>query len=903
VAKLGVVALLVVLGAIACESALASPAPSEQPETTWIPDARITGFAVTPDRLIATGLFTSWGRNVGAAPTSRETTGEYITTSARVDGDQVHAAEDGAGGWYVVGYKLLVNGEETSGLIRIGADGRVDEEFRAPPIDWEGSSLTRITAFAGRLYVAGWFHSVGGVVRHSIAAFDATTGALDATFKPEFDCPPAVNSITVDEGSLLLAGAFREGDQCDVSSYVENSVARVDARTGARLTEAKVVVPNWQGATAAVTHGDDLYVVGPFGTVNGVARAGIAKVDRKTGEVDPNWGPTISGFPQAVVVAAGRVIVGGRAQATGDPYVVTPLTAVDESSGEYDPEWCGPAPGGVNEMRLVGTRLYVAGYGSLCGERSRGVVILDVSTGEDVGAPALRVGGEALSVAVGDESLMTTGTFTALDEAATPQVVTLDPHTLAVHTDWGPDAVSGAPRLVTDGDRLYAYGAFTKWGEREAPVLKIDAATGQVDDHFVAEGIVPHSDIKAVALGGNVLYVDVFLHGLVALDADTGKRLTSFTYTRDVDTVAVGPHGLYVNYQGVLHRLDPCTGERDPAFAAYSRDAEEIVPWRDELLTAEFPDGPLLIDARTGATDKSWPFLAAEWPYGRRLTLDGDTLFLGGTPHLADVSPAYRDETVGVIDMPTRTRIPWHPRLLSKGMLGVTDEFVFADAISVAERAYGGFAVFRHAGEAGTVLPPVQVPSCELAPEVMPGPGSDTGGSPGSGSSEPGSGSDGSDAVDPPTHDPSGADDSSQQSHEQTHTETSQPGGSQTTPPESTIPSRSAASVIATRAAKRVADAIADRGMPGVRSRRALKVPLRVRRGGRIVTRASWAGALVFSGATDLPAASHTLRARVGRRTPPSRGCVRISVLSRADVAGASVTRRASSRVCPRGRR
>lgn len=191
-------------------------------------------------------------------------------------GTVTSAVRTGSGQWYLGGSFVAVNGVPRMSLVRLRADGGVDEGFDAEL----GEANSGFGAFPaqvhrlilepdGRLLVAGTFPQAGGEwVRGLVRLRD--DGSADPAFRPLF-------------GQLGEMGG---------PSWVTTSVTMLE-----RLDDGS------------------LYVGGLFEQANGVPRPGLARL-RADGSLDPRFDPsgtigeTAAGFPGAMGVGAdGRLIV------------------------------------------------------------------------------------------------------------------------------------------------------------------------------------------------------------------------------------------------------------------------------------------------------------------------------------------------------------------------------------------------------------------------------------------------------------------------------------------------------------------------------------------------------------------------------------------------------------------
>jgi hypothetical protein len=152
--------------------------------------------------------------------------------------------------------------------------------------------------------------------------------------------------VGLPDGSLVVGGTFA----------ALNNVSRQNL---ARLTPSGVVDVRWAPqmdgpVSILAAYGPDLFVAGGFQTVNGLPRAGLAKIHLSDpGTVDTDWDPMAEGSPggqlgmigtpfagpvSSMVVADGHLFVGGFFNSIGG-LPRTGLAKLDLTTGRADPEW------------------------------------------------------------------------------------------------------------------------------------------------------------------------------------------------------------------------------------------------------------------------------------------------------------------------------------------------------------------------------------------------------------------------------------------------------------------------------------------------------------------------------------------------------------------------------------
>ena len=120
-----------------------------------------------------------------------------------------------------------------------------------------------------------------------------------------------VNAFAQIGNTMYAGGTFHTVmDSSQTTTYVRNNLMSFDATTGALTNFA----PNVNGQIyAIVSSGNSLYIGGYFTTVNGVARAAVAKLDATTGAVDTAFDAGYSsGHVTDMHLVNGRLIVSGN---------------------------------------------------------------------------------------------------------------------------------------------------------------------------------------------------------------------------------------------------------------------------------------------------------------------------------------------------------------------------------------------------------------------------------------------------------------------------------------------------------------------------------------------------------------------------------------------------------------
>ncbi|MFD0594928.1 hypothetical protein ACFQZ4_23170 [Catellatospora coxensis] len=158
------------------------------------------------------------------------------------------------------------------------------------PVNWTPHALDgtafKILAIGGRIYVGGSFtqirpsNSATVTTQRRLFAFNATTGAIDTTFKPVVDGTVRALVAAPDGQSLYIGGDFT-----NVNGVRSRGVERISATTGASVSGFTVPEING-GVDELMLAGNRLLLGGRFQTVGGASRRGLAALNAGTGAAD-----------------------------------------------------------------------------------------------------------------------------------------------------------------------------------------------------------------------------------------------------------------------------------------------------------------------------------------------------------------------------------------------------------------------------------------------------------------------------------------------------------------------------------------------------------------------------------------------------------------------------------------
>jgi uncharacterized delta-60 repeat protein len=263
-------------------------------------------------------------------------TSSYVATSAlQVDGKII-----------IGGDFTTVSGTAINRIARLNVDGSLDSSFN-PGSGANHYVMSSALQADGKIFIAGDFTTVNGVVRNRIARLNVD-GSLDSSFNPGTGANNVVRAIALQiDGKILIGGNFTTFNGASAMLIRLNADGSVDAsfnyssfvgsiKTIALQTDGKIIVGgggitrlNTDGSLdasfntgmganssveAIVVQADGKILIGGYFTaVNGVTRNFIARLNAD-GSLDssfnPGTGPNLT-VEVIAVQANGKVVIGG----------------------------------------------------------------------------------------------------------------------------------------------------------------------------------------------------------------------------------------------------------------------------------------------------------------------------------------------------------------------------------------------------------------------------------------------------------------------------------------------------------------------------------------------------------------------------------------------------------------
>jgi hypothetical protein len=495
--RLALIATFVALLA-AGPAAAADPTPNP----TWVPDGTVHAVAVSGSTAYLGGDFNSIAPYTGGSLSFDPQTGQRRASWPEVAGAVSAAIGDGSGGWYIGGSFKRIGGVARQNLAHVRADGSVDPAW-APTAD---ANVRALVEHGGIVYIGGFFHNINGQPHQALAAVDSATGA-NVDFLSVAPASTVVHALAVGGDSahpVLYLGGFFD----TIGGKTRHSLAAISLDDN-KLTPFD---PNIAGGVTAIGLENGVYAGGLFKTVNGnVERNGLASFDPVSGTAS-TWDPHIAAAGAAVGaidIAANTVyVVGllGTVNSNTTPKVRPKAAAFDATSGvatSWDPQIAAPFGSIAASVKVAGTAVYVGGaFTAVGGQERSNFSAVSRDTGSALAGDPLPRG--FVSTIAGDEhELVIGGSFWSAGGVARDNIAAIDLPT-GEPTSFNARVTGAVYALAVGGTGVWAGGDFTKVNGN-APrnyLANFDPATGQARS-FSQDLNRP---VRALALDGSDVY-------------------------------------------------------------------------------------------------------------------------------------------------------------------------------------------------------------------------------------------------------------------------------------------------------------------------------------------------------------------------------------------------------------
>ncbi|SHH50978.1 Por secretion system C-terminal sorting domain-containing protein [Chryseolinea serpens] len=568
-------------------------------DRTWKPnpDGGVTVLALDGSTLYAGGNFTLIaGQSRKNLVSFNATTGALTAWNPAPDNEIYTIAVAGTT-VYVGGYFGKIGSATRYGVAAIDATTGIPTSW-APVL--AGSSTPYVNVIkldANNIYIGGYFTTVGGVARGSLAQF-TLAGALTA-WDAKLTATPYqvyVNDIEVTTNVVFVAGYFTA-----VNGTPRTTLVALDRGKASLLAWDPAMTGSSVSKLSSL--GNMLYLAGYFDYVGAIQRYGVASIDisdLNTVTVT-NWAPRPNTTYGSVVTPVGStVFVGGYMN--GFNWLDRPgFVLMSEATHEAWPFPVDLSGGGnINTIAVKGNVLYIGGRFNLIGRDTRNnLAAFDLTTGAllpwDPSVDGLSVGdpnAEVYNIRIKDNLLYVAGRFRSVNNANTIRfgLAAVELTTGAANA-WNPSVGDGKTidQMVLSidivGNTVYASGSFSLVGGSNARgnLAAIDATSGAV----LPWAPISNGPVRKIRVAPNAAYVvgdfangiggQVRTAGIAALDLSAGKTLPWDTlFGGSVSDIALSATDLYVS--GYFDYVGKSFTFR-PGLCSFSLATGALNPW------------------------------------------------------------------------------------------------------------------------------------------------------------------------------------------------------------------------------------------------------------------------------------------------------------------------------------
>lgn len=219
------------------------------------------------------------------------------------------------GAMLVAGNFLSVNGTNSTNFARLNSDGSLDSGFAAAVSDTTGKIECTALQTDGRVIIGGEFNSVDGIACTNLVRLNGD-GTVDTNFNLTLGLGRDVASVTLQpDGKIVVGGGLVDS----FAGTYHFALGRLDTNGDFDASFNPGSGPDGSVNCIAVQPDGRIVIGGTFGSVNGVSRPRIARLN-SDGGLDGTFSPSgglsgVSFNPNASAVALqtdGKIVVGGN---------------------------------------------------------------------------------------------------------------------------------------------------------------------------------------------------------------------------------------------------------------------------------------------------------------------------------------------------------------------------------------------------------------------------------------------------------------------------------------------------------------------------------------------------------------------------------------------------------------
>ena len=537
----------------------------------------VAALAVSGSTVYAGGLFDTIGgksRNYlaglnaadgTATPFNPSPNGNIFTVAVSSDGSVIYAA----GGFNSRDGSPSIGGQARNYAAAVNALDGTATSFNPNP----NSVVAAFGVSGSAVYLAGYFSSLGGVVRHSIAALSAADGTA-TSFDPNaggFNGGIATVYALAVSGSTVYAGGYFGS----IGGQPRASIAALSAADGSATSwnpSARYFTGPAVVETLAVA-GSTIYAGGVFTTIGGQTRNNLAALNAADGTAT-TWDPNPNSEVAALAISESTetiVYVGGFFTSIGGQTrnKIAALNASDGTATSWDPD--PTASANVLSLAISGSTIYAGGnFSSMHGVPRKNIAGINAGDGTptsfDPQASDPLTGGGVQALAVSGSTVYAAGFFTSIGGQTRNLIAGLNASD-GTATGFDPNGAPGfgafALAVASDGT-LYAGGSFDTFDlayqqgfAQFSPTLKLSSAVsrkthGSAGTFDIDLPLTGPQGIECRSGGTNSDYTIVFSFAN-PLTSVGGASVTSGTGTVSSSAIGSDAHQYIVNLTGVAN--------------------------------------------------------------------------------------------------------------------------------------------------------------------------------------------------------------------------------------------------------------------------------------------------------------------------------------------------------------
>jgi hypothetical protein len=511
----------------------------------------------------------------------------------------VHAIQVVGTTVYAGGEFSSIGGQPRNYLAALNSTTGAATTWVPPTIDNDIYALAVNTA-TNTMYIGGIFDAVGGQPRTGLAAINigTTTGTVIVGWVANTNGTGYIYKVSLSGSSLFVAGFFTT-----INGTVRNSVAAVSTTNG-NVTSWDAKLGAYSTVYALALSGSTLYIAGYINQINSTDQPGIAAVAISNGALQ-SWNPNLNSDVQAVATNGSIVFAGGyftivNSQVPGSAIIF------NEATGERWPYPIVVNDGGeIYTMTIQGNTVYIGGaFSTVNGSNRKNLAAFNLSTGALLSWAPVVNGTTATfdntivrSMKIKDNLLYIGGLFLNVNGSIRPNMAAVDATSGALNA-WNPIAGDGKTTsqyvntLDISGNTVYIGGTFNQInGTARTHLAAVDATTGalaawapEVNGSYITKLIVKSNTVYVLGDFPKSIGGAYRPYGIAALDATSGLATAwNPTFLNGlVNDIAANNRDLYV-----AGYFSEAAGVGRNGIASFNLTTTTINDWNPDIVEDE----------------------------------------------------------------------------------------------------------------------------------------------------------------------------------------------------------------------------------------------------------------------------------------------------------------------------